>query len=68
MAGIDPKSVNDEDGNKRKTKGAAHLGLKRLSLLTGLDQPASAGIFRNLLVFLEPPPTAESDWLLHRSG
>ncbi len=27
MAGIDSKGVNDEDRNKRKTKGAAHVGL-----------------------------------------
>lgn len=61
MAGIDPKSVNDEDGNERKAKGAAHLGLNRVSLLTGFGQPARADILSSLLVFLEPPPTAESD-------
>ena len=35
MAGVDPKSVDDEDGNERKTKGSAHLRLKRISVLTG---------------------------------
>ena len=51
MADIDPKGVDDEDGNERKTKGAAHVGLKGVSLL----------------VILGLPPSAESDWLLHKS-
>jgi hypothetical protein len=33
MAGIDSKGVNDEDGNQRKTKGAAHVGLSARGLV-----------------------------------
>jgi hypothetical protein len=35
LAGIDPENVDDEDGNERKTKGSAHLRLKRISVLMG---------------------------------
>jgi|GEM_PF-1035344 hypothetical protein len=31
------------------------------------EQPGGNHFFNNLLVIVEPPATAESDWLLHKS-
>jgi hypothetical protein len=32
------------------------------------EQPGGKHSFSNLLIVVGPPPTVESDWLLHKSG
>jgi hypothetical protein len=52
MANINTDGVDDQDGNEGKAKGSAHVRLKGV----------------NLLIIVGPPPTAQSDWPLHKSG
>jgi len=50
MAGVDPKGVDDEDGKERKTKGSAHLRLKRISVLIIVEKRPSAALSSSFVV------------------